>query len=841
MKNYSKYIFTALLAMVSVQFAFGTTDGEGGSGKAEDYVKLFKKTEYVPVAQGGTGDTYRITLDSYVTGTSTFSNVVKPVDLVLVLDVSTSMSSAQGDSYLLKNFVKLTTGDNIGILHTEVKDGGDPQCNYAKTYNVDGKKGTLRYRIKIKNTEYNLRYNNGSWYYGSNTDWNDGYGWTKYNPSAADEILTDVKIDLLQEACRVFIKQIETSALGPDGKKGTDDDVDHRIGFATFCGNLTQWTNIVPVFTNVSYHNGGSNTGVAGTISMEAFVNQLHLHMGGSTNPRKAFVQTKTLFDNLWDGYKTEQKTNRSKVTVMFTDGDPTNDSYNNYNNQKSNPVINSAKPLKGDYGTLFTVGIFSNPKQNIDGIDIETYMKYVSSDYPTATDKDHVGNMNGDGVEYYQESDGSDLSAIFKSIAEASSADTYQVGAYDAAAIDVMSSDFELPKLPGGAKPTITWTMWTCIGTTSKPDDDVVDASGNITTKYRGGYEFVPYVNNANDDIYDGDTPTTYVHYAVDTDPDDRDRVIVNGFNYSKDDDLLKDASGNLILDGNGKPQLDKTTNPKGTYGNWVGTHKDGTVTGKMLSFNFNVELKSSSMGGFGLPSNESTSGIYIVEKKDDGTPKYDTEGNPVFTEEGFVIAYPEPVVDVPSIIIIKDGLKYGDSAIFTVTRKTNASGTELTPASTDYMQYTVMLTQDDEDSKDLCYVVIKDLEAGIYEVEENTLWAWTYTPDKDYSTDGTKIIQSRKLSQPVIPEGKTIEDVKASVSTAQKVAGYGKTNVEGWDSEAKRYYVLGNALHLMFRFNNSPIESGLSLHDEAVAVNVFGNGGGSAEHGGTDPEVEL
>lgn len=833
MKNYSKYIFTALLAMVSAQFAFGATDGEGGSGKAEDYVKLFKKTEYVPVAQGGTGDTYRITLDSYVTGTSTFSNVVKPVDLVLVLDVSTSMSSAQGSQYLLKNFVKLTTGDNIGILHTEV-DTGTPKCNYAKTYTNDGKSGTLRYRIKIGNTTYNLRHFSDGWYYGTGTGDNKS-NYTKYTRNnAADEILTDVKIDLLQEATRVFIKQIETSALGPDGKKGTADDVDHRIGFATFCGNLTQWTNIVPVFTNVSYHNGGSNAAVAGTVSMDAFVNQLHLHMGSNTAPSNAFTQAKTVFDNLWNTYTDEQKANRSRVTVMFTDGEPTNGVDTN---------IKAAKPLKDGFGTLFTVGIFSNAQKEVDGVTIENYMKYVSSYYPTATGSSRTnrGNMNSDGVEYYQESDGSDLSAIFKSIAEASSADTYQVGAYDAAAIDVMSSDFELPKLPGGAKPTITWTMWTCIGTTSKPDGDVVDASGNITTKYRGGYEFVPYVNNANDDIYDGDTPTTYVHYAVDTDPDDRDRVIVNGFNYSKDDDLLKDSNNNLILDGNGKPQLDKTTNPKGTYGNWVGKHKDGTVTGKMLSFNFDVELKSSSMGGFGLPSNESTSGIYIVEKKDDGTPKYDTEGNPVFTEEGFVIAYPEPVVDVPSIIIIKDGLKYGDSAIFTVTRKTNASGTELTPASTDYMQYTVMLTQDDEDSKDLCYVVIKDLEAGIYEVEENTLWAWTYTPDKDYSTDGTKIIQSRKLSQPVIPEGETIEDVKASVSDAQKVAGYGKTNVEGWDSEAKRYYVLGNALHLMFRFNNSPIESGLSLHDEAVAVNVFGNGGGSAEHGGTDPEVEL
>lgn len=828
MKKYSRYIFAALLGLVSVQFvASAANDGDN-----TDYVKLFKKT--VKVEKDSLGnkvdDLYRITLDSYVTGSTTFTELTKPVDLMLVLDVSTSMAAnCQGKpaDWTLKTFEKLTTGDKINsVLHTNTS--GD--SNYSA---VEG--NTLRYRIKLSNsnTVRNLLYYDGAWHYdndGTHTSrWNGT--WNTYDRNNVNDIIyTDVKIDLLQEACRVFLDELRVQMLGKDGERGTEDDVDIRVGISTFCGQLMTNNNynIVPINVDANYN------------ALINKINNLHNNMGGSTDPSLSFDDIKnnkypTLTTALTgEGKTADEIAERSKVVVMFTDGKPQDGAHGG----DLNYLINSAHNLKSTFGAkLYTIGIFDDPGATIkNGVTINQYMSYLSSEYPDATgySQDKLGNRNTDGIQYYYSDTGAKLSEIFQSIAQSAGADTYQVSATDAAAIDVMSSDFELPD--GCSAADITMTMWVCVATSEAPDGDELDSDGKIIKKIRDHYEFVPYKveTTDTDKIYDKDKPEAIVHAA--TSASDKDRVIVNGFWYSKDDDLKKDGNGNLVLK-NGKPQIADN----GTYGNWVGVHQDGNVRGKMLSFSFDVKLKESSMGGYGLPSNESTSGIYLVKTDEDGKIVLDENGLPIMEE--LVTLYPEPVVDVPSIIIIKEGLKYGDSAIFTVTRTKDASGNSLKDDDDDYMKYTVILTQDDESANNLCYVVIKDLKAGTYEVEENTLWAWTYTPDLAYSTDGTgaKIIQSRKLSQPVIPDGMTMDTFKATVRGAQTGGDYGKTTVDGWDTEAKRYYVMGNALHLMFRFNNNPVESSLSLHDEAVAVNVFGNGGGSAEWGGSDPEVEL
>ena len=798
--------------MFAVQtFPCMADEGEGDVNN----IKLYKKIE--PVS--GEEDTYLITLNSFVTGTKLVTEVTKPVDVTLVLDVSTSMSATcngNAGEYLLSSFVKLTTGDNIGVLHTDFSK----QCNH---YNQEGqsiysKNGTLRYRLGLNGAadQYNLLYHNNAWYYGAGTTWNNGNGWTLYSERTAaqkksDIIYTDVKIDLLQEACRVFVNQIATSAAGKDKILGTADDIDHRIGFATFCGNLTQWVDITPIHTlgkatMVDVHDGNENAGIARTVTIEKFIEELYLHQNGDTNPNKAFDQAYREYTKLNTSLSAEDLAERSRVSVMFTDGKPQG------NGITLNTILTSTKNLKVDYSAkVFTVGIFSfnDNTEKFDGCTIKQYMEYASSYYPNCTSKENLGTRSSDGVAYYQKSDGSDLSAIFKSIAQAAGADTYKLTDSDSAAIDVMSDDFEIPS--GTLPKDVTMTMWVC----TNGDLNHIDADEN-GVRYRDGYEFVPYKLETTDTdrIYDGDHPTATVNEST-------QRISVTGFNYSIDD--VTTISGTTV-----------TVN---TYGNWVGKHADGHYAGKMLEVSFKVKLKAGSMGGFGLPSNKTSSGIYVNKG---------TAANPDYQ---LVAQYPLPVVNVPSIIIRKEGLRFGESAVFTVTRKTanKADGTEETLAVTDsrYIKYNVILSQNNADDTP-CFIVIKDLGAGTYEVTESAAWSWTYEPSSSFATT-----QSFNLHEPIIPSGfEDIEEFKADIMTRQSAATYGATtNATERNKEENRYYVTGSieqdsndtSLHLLFKFVNAKKSSSLPLNDEAFTVNVFGTGGGSAEYGGVDPEVVV
>lgn len=807
-----KYILTLILGMLAVQ----AMPCAAQNGSTDD-IKLFKRTEPT-----GNNDEYRITLESFVTGRAIVEQVTKPVDLTLILDVSTSMSASQGDQWHLSNFVQLTTGDNIGILHTSMNNSG--VNNYAH-----------RYKIVIDRQEYYLYYNNNKWYYSTKWNWDNGNGWQQYTRnSSADIIKTDVKIDLLQEACRVFINQIRQSSYGNDGALGGGDDIDHRIGFATFCGTLMQWVEISPinnanvtVYTATEWqgtNNSEVKTYTTKTISIDQFINELHLHQGGSTCPDRAFVKSIEEYVNLDNSLTPAQKANRSKVSVMFTDGKPQD------NGANINDILRNSYTLKHTYNAkVFTVGIFSNENDNLNDPDddytIKQYMQWTSSLYPDAQSKTNRGNVNTDGISYYQKSDGSDLKSIFEAIAQAAGADVYSLTSSDAAAIDVMSDDFTLPaNMPTTA---VTIRQWFCIGTTDEEDSDP-----DANTKIRGGYVFRLITKNTTTGVESitGSSATTYngkIHpdgpycYQIVDDATTGDqRVIVRGFDYSVDDTY----NGQNIT----------------TYGNWVGMHglQKNIPAGKMLEFSFLVTLKPESMGGFGLPSNKISSGIY----KNTGT-----ETDPEYTQ--IVAAYPKPLVNVPSIYILKQGLKYGESAVFTVTRTTNALGTAIKAGEEGYIQYKVILSQTGADGTD-CFAVIKSLDAGKYKVEENTDWSWTYTPATGFGPS-----QERELHTPDPTGYADMQAFKADIKTRQNGADYGKIGVTGWDSEANRYYVTGNltkdaseeelndntSLHLLFKFVNSKKTSTLPLNDEAFTVNVFGEGGGSAEHGGVDPEVEL
>ena len=301
-----KHLFYTFLALCMIPASTLRAQSGSGDEKNPDGIILDKQ-----VSEEHPDGSYTITLDAYATGTkiTTITEEAVPCDIVLVLDVSTSMASACGSQYVLSNMVEFTTGDNIGILHTDDHNSSS-NCCYKTNYN-----SRLRYQIKIDGTMYNLAYfekgkksstNSGGgnttgsnwnkdtgWYYSKNTtltgtDWQNN--WTKYVPNANDIIYTDVKIDLLQKAVNEFIATVQ--------QKATSDEVTHRIGVTTYCGSLTQYCDITAVGNDFHVH-AGNNTNYTSQ-SMSAFVENLHLHMGGSTNHYEGFNKAVQLFNQVY-------------------------------------------------------------------------------------------------------------------------------------------------------------------------------------------------------------------------------------------------------------------------------------------------------------------------------------------------------------------------------------------------------------------------------------------------------------------------------------------------------------------------------------------------------------
>lgn len=641
---------------------------------------------------------YTLTLETYAEGTTVKTRSVAPTDLVLVLDVSTSMAASQGGEWLLKDFVKLTTGDNIGILHT-TQSGTN---NYAKTYSYTytdeqnpSKSYTkpdteLRYRIKLSTstTVRNLRYNNndGNWYYSNNgttTGWNNGKGWTKYTPNAADEILTDVKIDLLQEACRAFIRTIEDSAKGEDGKIGGGDDVDHRIGFATFCGDLTQWTDIVPVFTNVTVSTGGE-------MSMEAFVNQLHLHMGGNTVPSKAFDQAVEMYKTLNTTLTTEGKTNaekdmRSKVTVMFTDGQPTNGVDTNINTavklkSKFDDGYKKGSVKAENYGRLFTVGIFSDSSKDLgSGVTISNYMTYTSSDYQQATGSSQQarGSRNTDGVEYYKESSGADLSAIFTEIASDIPSTNFDLNEETTIVMDALTNMFKLPK--GASTSPSDIHIYTCA---ANPNNTSTTDPVWATTGTGG----ITVHKDADNNVVDNSVTGGHDEYWVPWTPWGNDTskmgryIIINGgsVDFEGETDYIEVTGYDFA-------------------GNFVGLDGDGKWKGEKFIIQFDITTDPANTGGVTLNTNDPRSGVYVKD------------------ENGYtpIENYISPTANLPYLRIFKKGLAAGQSAIFEI------SGPQL--ATT-----TVILSSKNGGNETPSAIVKLPAVDGTYTVKEIPDWSW-------------------------------------------------------------------------------------------------------------------
>lgn len=422
---------------------------EGESGKNNGGLVMSKT-----VTKGEGDDQFLLTLEAYATGSTTTTTTKKPVDIVLVLDVSGSMDENLMN-YTYNSVYNPKTNGRTDYYYQ------DENGQYQQAYYCDG--------------EYLVwdSHHDAGWYTQDHQSWIGCQGESgrrltpKTSASDTDTSRTQFytrteqdsgtkKIATLKTAVSTFIDSVAEKS--PDSsiaivkfagnKRDTVGNDTYRDGSYTY-----NYSQIVQELTPV-------NTGAS---SLKTAVNGLIA--AGATAADYGMQHAQTIINGAKDD-------GRQKVVIMFTDGEPNHNT--NFDDTVANAAITASKAIKDDKAIVYTIGCFGGQAGSSD---VDTYMNYVSSNYPNATSMTS-GGAKADPANYYKTvSSAADLNNIFTEISQTIGGTTVTLGSTSVLR-DVISDSFTLPE--GADKNSITAYSVDC---TAVNDDGTYSWSANRDT----------------------------------------------------------------------------------------------------------------------------------------------------------------------------------------------------------------------------------------------------------------------------------------------------------------------------------------------------------------------
>lgn len=339
--------------------------------------------------KGEIGDSqFLVALSALSSTSNTVTTSSKPLDIVLVLDVSGSM--------------------------------GDPlQYNYTATYNVSEYGNTYYYAqdedgtyTEIKKVTYPVV----------------GFAHWKFNgkvvtpkESASDTTAGRIqfytrssagsKMNALKTAANNFLTE-----TAEQNDRISDPKKQHKISVVKFAG--TKSTN----YGNYTYNSGRNTYNYSQRLEqLKAYNSQTisslknsidSINEGGATSADYGMQLAQSELDE--HGRKDAQQ-----VIIFFTDGEPTYG--NSFNNDVANAAISASKKLKDKKAIVYSIGVFANADPNnistSESNRFNAYMHGVSSNYPEATAWNSLG-IKAEELKYYKAaSDADQLNQIFEDI----------------------------------------------------------------------------------------------------------------------------------------------------------------------------------------------------------------------------------------------------------------------------------------------------------------------------------------------------------------------------------------------------------------------------------------
>lgn len=444
-----------------------------GSGTPENPVT--NTEDQVTVNKWVSGDAesgYRLNMEAYASNEVTSTTTTKPLDIVLVLDVSGSMDERLGEGsfqYTAASREKWTYRDVANRAYYYQDDDGNYQRVYAEA-EYDGWWPWGQY------TNFRLTDGNNQLIPNSKTGDSDDdvlYIGTLYTRTRSEG---DTKLKAMKKAVNAFIDQVASSSE------------QHRISVVKFASEEASYgyndTEIVCSLTN---------TNESGVATLKGDVSSLWA--GGATRADIGLELAEDILDT-----NTVEGRDSKEVVVLFTDGEPTSGS--SFEDNVAASAVNTAKGIKDDGVTIYTVGMFGSTSNK----DVTDYMDGVSSNYPEATAVGHHYGQSYDSwrnldlgsrasSDYYFTADSAnDLESIFEGIAEDVTTSTLAVYPDETAILsDTLSEYFDFPaNMQTSSDVTVSYVKAESVNdgkiTWEEPPSGLPEGSKNITVSEKDG-----------------------------------------------------------------------------------------------------------------------------------------------------------------------------------------------------------------------------------------------------------------------------------------------------------------------------------------------------------------
>ena len=415
----------AMLMAVAMAFSLlpVTAFATGGTqeGNSQTPVPVTKSENNLTMNKTVTpeGDgTYTVQLESYATGSVIPTQAPVPMDIVLVLDVSGSMTDEI--AYYTYQAINKTSWsvsdvynayyqkDILGIPHrtdvtyyAKIDDEYYPVSYKQKRVSQGVFSGYYEYWLEANNKVLGQKVTDSTWK-------KEVYNEALYTRKT-DSNKTVAKLEAMKTAVNNFIDSVAA-------QKNGNTPVAHRISIVKFAGTSTNkvgndtygdgknYTQKVRELTDV--------TAEGSVASLKKAVNDLTA--GGATAADRGMQKAKDVLIK-------RESTENPSIVIMFTDGEPNHG--NDYQSSVAGDTVQAAKDLK-DRGTkVYTIGMFKNLKpSNADKVD--TYMNGVSSNYPEAVkaynDSGVTLGTRAEGSNYYFKADNAGaLDQVFQTISQ--------------------------------------------------------------------------------------------------------------------------------------------------------------------------------------------------------------------------------------------------------------------------------------------------------------------------------------------------------------------------------------------------------------------------------------
>ena len=389
-------------------FAAGEENGQASVTKKASENNLTMNKTVTPEGDG----TYTVQLESYATGSVTPTQAPVPMDIVLVLDVSGSMTDKIAYyTYQAINKTSWSVSDVYNVYYQKDILGIPHRTDVTYYAKIDDEYYPVSYKQNWVSQKYWLEANNevlGQKV--TNSTWKkEVYNEALYIRKT-DSDKTVAKLEAMKTAVNNFIDSVAAQKNGAT-------PVAHRISIVKFAGTSTNkvgndtdrdgenYTQKVTELTDVT-----ANRSVD---SLKDAVNALTA--GGATAADWGMQKAEDVLT------KRENKKNPS-IVIMFTDGEPNHE--NGYWPSVAGNTVDIAKTLKAAGTKVYTIGMFKDANPSDTEKNFNKYMNGVSSNYPEAVkaynDSGVTLGTRAEGSNYYFKADNAGaLDQVFQTISE--------------------------------------------------------------------------------------------------------------------------------------------------------------------------------------------------------------------------------------------------------------------------------------------------------------------------------------------------------------------------------------------------------------------------------------